>query len=85
MQAVKNRLAGFLAWWAFLHAGLNIELTLLWALGITPSTFPWFGAFVDAYSDFLLMNGRLFLSFAPAVWIALFLMTGRWRMLSWRE
>jgi len=84
MQAFKKRLAGLLAWWAFLHVGLTLDLTLLWTLGITPSAFPWFGAFVDAYSGFFLMNGVLFLSFAPAVWITLRLVTGRSRMLPWR-
>jgi hypothetical protein len=84
MQVLKNGLPGLLAWWAFLHAGLLLDLTILWALGITPSTIAWFGAFVDAYSDFFLMNGVLFLSFAPAVWFTLRLATGRSRILPWR-
>jgi hypothetical protein len=85
MQALKTRLSELLGWWAFLHAGLILDLTILWALGITPSTFAWFGAFVDAYSAFFLMNGVLFLSFAPAVWVTLRLATGRSRILPWRE
>ena len=84
MQGLKNRLSGLLAWWAFLHAGLLLDLTILWALGITPSTFIWFGAFVDVYSNFFAMNGVLFLCFAPAVWITLWLLTGRSRILPWR-
>ena len=84
MQALKERLFGLLAWWAFLHVGLLLDLTILWALGITPSTFVWFGAFVDAYSGFFLMNGVLLLCFAPAVWITLRLVTGRSRILPWR-
>ena len=84
MQVLKNGLPGLLAWWAFLHAGLLLDLTILWALGITPSTFMWFCAFVDAYSTVFAMNGVLFLCFAPAVWITLWLLTGRSRMLPWR-
>ena len=84
MQVLKNGLPGLLAWWAFLHAGLLLDLTILWALGITPSTFMWFGAFVDAYSTVFAMNGVLFLCFAPAVLITLWLLTGRSRMLHWR-
>ena len=61
MQALKTRLSGLLAWWAFLHAGLLLDLTILWALGITPSTIAWFGAFVDAYSDFFLNEWCLIL------------------------
>jgi len=84
MQVLKNGLPGLLAWCAFLHAGLLLDLTILWALGITPSTFMWFGAFVDAYSTVFEMNGVLLLCFAPAVWITLWLLTGRSRMLPWR-
>ena len=84
MQVLKNGLPELLAWWAFLHAGLLLDLTILWALGITPSRFMWFGAFVNAYSTVFAMNGVLFLCFAPAVWITLWLLTGRSRMLPWR-
>ena len=81
MQVLKNGLPELLAWWAFLHAGLLLDLTILWALGIPPSTLMRFRAFVNAYSTVFPMNGVLFVCFAPAVCLTLWLLTARSRML----
>jgi hypothetical protein len=84
MSAITNRLAVILSWWAFVHvllllAGLADEMNS--ALPIPTSEV---GRFVSDYTS-LYQNDIICYGFAPAVWVLLYLITGRIAILPWRR
>ena len=84
MSAIMNRLAVILSWWALVHLvlliiGLADEMNS--ALPIPTSEV---GRFVSDYTS-LYQNDIICYGFAPAVWVLLYLITGRIAILPWRR
>ena len=84
MSAITNRLAVILSWWAFVHA-------LLLTIGLAdkvnsslPIPTSEVGRFLSDYAS-LNQNNIICYGFAPAVWVLLYLVTGRVAILPWRR
>ena len=84
MSAVKNRVAVVLAWWAFIHVVLiiiGIADEMNSSLPIPTSEV---GRFIRDYSA-LYQHEIIYYGFSPALWVVLYLVTGRVALLPWRR
>jgi hypothetical protein len=81
---MKKRLSIVLSWWAFLHLMLiALTLILLEVVGVPQHDFPWFFEF---YFDRVLRGERVIIFGLPiVVWIALWSLTGKPRVLPWNS
>ena len=84
MNTVINRLAVILSWWAFVHVVLiiiGIADEMNSALPISTSEV---GRFIRDYAA-LYQHEMIYYSFSLALWVVLYLVTGRVAVLPWRR
>ena len=84
MNTVINRLAVVLSWWAFIHVVLiviGIADEMNSSLPISTSEV---GRFIRDYAA-LYQHEMIYYGFSPALWVVLYLVTGRVAVLPWRR
>ena len=84
MNTVINRFAVILSWWAFIHVVLiiiGIADEMNSSLPIPTSEV---GRFIRDYSA-LYQHEIIYYGFSPALWVVLYLVTGRVALLPWRR
>ena len=84
MNTVINRFAVILSWWAFIHVVLiiiGIADEMNSSLPIPTSEV---GRFIRDYSA-LYQHEIIYYGFSPALWVLLYLVTGRVALLPWRR
>ena len=84
MNTVINRFAVILSWWAFIHVVLiiiGIADEMNSSLPIPTSEV---GRFIRDYSV-LYQHEIIYYGFSPALWVLLYLVTGRVALLPWRR
>ena len=87
---MKERLKLALSWYAFAQAVLiAVALFLLYVLGLEQEL-GWFvealNAYVDIYQDIFgtSLDELVFFGIAPAIWLGLWITTGKPRILPWK-
>ena len=84
MNTVINRFAVILSWWAFIHVVLiiiGIADEMNSSLPIPTSEV---GRFIRDYAA-LYQHEIIYYGFSPALWVLLYLVTGRVALLPWRR
>ena len=84
MSAITNRLAVILSWWAFIHVVLiviGIADEMNSSLPISTSEI---GRLIRDYSV-LYQHEMIYYGFSPAVWVVVYLVSGRIAVLPWRR
>ena len=84
MNTVINRLAVILSWWAFIHVVLIIIGVADEMNSSLPIPTSEVARFIRDYSA-LYQHEIIYYGFAPALWVVLYLVTGRVAVLPWRR
>ena len=84
MNALINRLAVILSWWAFIHVVLIIVGIADEMNSSLPIPTSEVGRFIRDYSA-LYQHEIIYYGFSPALWVVLYLVTGRVALLPCRR
>ena len=84
MNALINRLAVILSWWTFIHVVLIIVGIADEMNSSLPIPTSEVGRFIRDYSA-LYQHEIIYYGFSPALWVVLYLVTGRVALLPWRR
>lgn len=84
MNTLINRLAVILSWWAFIHVVLIIVGIADEMNSSLPIPTSEVGRFIRDYSA-LYQHEIIYYGFSPALWVVLYLVTGRVALLPWRR